>query len=89
VKTEHIVLIAVGVLLLTRSHARAQAAATVEYGDPSWDGSNWYEDAWARLHGRDLSIDGNHGAPSGYDAYGLTNAMGWNYGWDGSITGAR
>ncbi|WP_343724267.1 hypothetical protein [Herbaspirillum huttiense] len=85
ISNQDMLLIGSGILVFLVWRARQVRAAI----DPEKNPDSWYEDQWSRLHGRDLSVDGNHGAPSPFDPYGITNAMGWNYKWDGSIDGTR
>jgi hypothetical protein len=74
-------------LFIAAQWAKQRKAADVITATEDWrDGSNWYEDSWARLHGRDLSLDGNHPIPSHLSVYGVSNEMGWSYGWDGTLT---
>src|SRR5450830_257968 len=84
ISNQNMLLIAGGVLVVLVWRARSKSTV-----NPEQNPDSWFEDQWARLHGRDLSVDGNHGAPSSFDPYGVTNTMGWNYQWDGSIDSTR
>lgn len=88
-KITHIALAVVGLFIASKVIARVQANNVIGATDQYRDGSNWYEDAWARLNGRDLSLDGSNPLPNGYDAHGVDNEMGWNYDWDGTLRGGR
>lgn len=79
-------LIGAGLFIAMKWAQRRQVENVITATQDWRDGSNWYEDSWARLHGRDLSLDGNHPAPGGFDPYGITNVMGWSYGWDGTLS---
>lgn len=71
-------LVGAGVAIALMIHAKraaAAAAANTKQADPE----NWFEDMWARIHGRDLSLDGEHLAPSSFDAYGVTGQLAWSY----------
>lgn len=84
-KTEHMILgAAVGLFLIARMNSvqRVGQLVTVNNGT---QGSDWFDDMWARLHGRDLSIDGNNPVQSTLNNYGLSNEMGWNYQWNGGM----
>lgn len=74
-----------GILVLLVWQAR-RAYAPI---NPKQNPDSWFDDMWARLNGRDLSINGDHPAPGPYDVYGMSNEMGWNYSWDGSVSGMR
>lgn len=90
-KTSHIIFALVGIALLLKSRVVAVTLPTnsaIDNASSLHLSSDWYEDSWARLHGRDLSLDGNHPVSTTFNLYGVTNEMGWNYGWDGAINPA-
>lgn len=70
-----IVLIGLGLVLIAKSQGNSGAKTRPSVANDLRNPSDWMIDMTQRLNGTDLSLDGNHPAPSGYDAYGMGGEM--------------